>query len=183
VKELKPTLLLMAGLPGSGKSTLANAVGRRLAWPVIDKDTIKSGLLELGADEELASEASYELLHQLARDIVLGQELPVVLDTPSSYERVIETCTGIAEEAGGVLCIVLCEASRKTRAERLANRERMPSHVLEIDDEAEAAIQRRFQKLPKHTLRVSTEGPAEDLVDEVVSFVLHLENISDESDG
>ena len=171
----------MAGLPGSGKSTLANAVGRRLAWPVIDKDTVKSGLLDLGAPEELAAEASYELLHRLARDIVMNQGLPVILDTPSSYERVIETCSRIAEEADGVLCIVLCEATRETRAHRLSTRNRASSHIIEIDDEAEAAIQRRFDKLPKDTLRISTEEPAEDLVDEVVSFVLHLENLSEES--
>ena len=88
----KPVLILMAGLPGSGKSTLALAVGRRLNWPVIDKDTVKSGLLDLGAEEELAAQASYVLLHEFARDLVVGQGLSVVLDTPSSYERVIETC-------------------------------------------------------------------------------------------
>jgi predicted kinase len=170
----------MAGLPGSGKSTLANAVGRRLAWPVIDKDTIKSGLLELGADEDLAARASYTLLHDLARDIVMGQGLPVILDTPSSYEEVVETCTQIAEEAGGVLCIVLCEASRETRARRLASRERRSSHVVAIDDEAEAAISERFDRLPAATLHLSTEGPAEELIDEVVSFVFHLGNLATE---
>jgi predicted kinase len=164
----------MAGLPGSGKSTLANAVGRRLAWPVIDKDTIKSGLLDIGADEEIAAKASYTLLHDLARDIVMGQGLSVILDTPSSYQEVVKTCMKIAEEADGVLCIVFCDAGVETRRQRLASRERLASHVTEIDPKAEAAIRRRFRKLPAETLHVSTEGPAEELVDEVVSFVFHL---------
>ncbi len=168
----KPVLILMAGLPGSGKSTLALAVGRRLNWPVIDKDTVKSGLLDLGAEEELAAQASYVLLHEFARDLVVGQGLSVVLDTPSSYERVIETCSKIAEEGDGALCIVLCEASVDTRAERLRTRNRRSSHVAAVDPEAEAVITKRFEKLPKTALRLSTEGPAEDLIDEVVYFAM-----------
>ena len=166
----------MAGLPGSGKSTLALAVGRRLGWPVIDKDTVKSGLLDLGADEELAAQASYVLLHEFARDLVVGQGLSVILDTPSSYTRVIKTCTDIAESAGGALCIVLCEATLVTRAERLRTRERRASHITDIDRRAEAVLRRNFNKLPKTTLRLSTEGPADDLVDEVVAHALKAGN-------
>jgi predicted kinase len=177
--DTKPTLLLMAGLPGSGKSTLANAVGLRLAWPVIDKDTIKSGLLEIGASEAVAAKASYTLLHDLARDIVMGQGLSVILDTPSSYNEVVKTCTRIAAEAEGVFCIVLCEASDETRSRRLAARKRRRSHVAGIDAGAEAVIKRRFKRLPQPRLHLSTEGPSEDLVDEVVSFVFHLNNVAD----
>jgi predicted kinase len=166
----------MAGLPGSGKSTLALAVGMRLGWPVIDKDTVKSGLLDLGADEELAAQASYVLLHEFARDLVVGQGLSVILDTPSSYERVIKTCTEIAESAGGALCIVLCEATLETRAERLRTRERRSSHITAIDKKAETVLRRRFSKLPKSTLRLSTEGPAEELVDEVVAYAVRAGN-------
>ena len=170
----KPVLILMAGLPGSGKSTLAQAVGRRLGWPVIDKDTVKSGLLDLGAEEELAAQASYVLLHDFARDLVQGQGLSVILDTPSSYERVVKTCTEIAKDANGALCIVLCEATLETRAERLRTRERRASHVTGIDAEAEAEIAKRFEKLPKGTLRLSTEGPADELVDEVVAHAVRV---------
>ena len=164
----------MAGLPGSGKSTLALAVGRRLGWPVIDKDTVKSGLLEIGAEEELAARASYVLLHEIAQDLVAGQALSIILDTPSSYERVIEACTRIAEDAGGELCIVLCEATVETRAQRLASRERRPSHIVAIDEKAEREIQKRFEKLPDDVLRLSTEGPADELVDAVVEHVMYV---------
>ena len=165
----------MAGLPGSGKSTLALAVGQRVGWPVLDKDTIKSGLLELGAEEDLAAQASYVLLHELAQDIVETQGQSVILDTPSSYERVFETCRQIAAKADATLRIVLCEATRETRAHRLATRKRRASHVAAIDDVAEAAIQRVFDELPPDVFRISTEGPPEDIVDEVVMFAMSLE--------
>jgi predicted kinase len=56
------TLVLLAGLSGSGKTTLALAIGKRLGWPVLDKDSVRSPLLELGAPEELAGQASYVVL-------------------------------------------------------------------------------------------------------------------------
>src|SRR5690606_1410752 len=103
-------------------------------------------------------------------------------DTPSSYERVIQTCREIDDEAGAALCIVMCDASKETRAERLRTRERRSSHVTGIDDEAEAVIRERFSKLPKSALRLSTEGPADELVDEVVAYVLAAGNKEDDED-
>jgi predicted kinase len=164
-------LVLMAGLPGSGKSTLALAVGRHLGWPVLDKDTVKSTLLSIDAEEELAAKASYVLLDELARDFMVGQGLSVVLDTPASYEVVFETTQQIAEDAGGSLLVVLCEAPRAIRAERLQSRERRPSHVVAIDDEAEVVIEARFEQLPPGTLRVSTEGAPDALVQKIVSVL------------
>lgn len=167
----RPVLVLMAGLPGSGKSTLALAVGRYLGWPVLDKDTVKSTLLSIGAEEDLAAKASYVLLDEMARDFLVGQGLSVILDTPSSYEEVLESTQRITEDAGGSLLVVLCEAPRAIRAERLASRERQLSHVVAIDDEAEVVIEARFEQLPPGTLRVSTEGAPDALVQKIVALL------------
>jgi predicted kinase len=171
-----PVVLLMAGLPGSGKSTLAKAAGRGLGWPVLDKDTVKSTLLELGAGEDLAARASYVLLEELARDLVVEQGLSVILDTPSSYEEVIEAAQRIAADAGGTLRVVLCEAPRETRAKRLATRKRRASHVMEIDEDAEALIQRRFERLPQDAVRLWTEGPPNGMVEQIVALMRHTED-------
>jgi predicted kinase len=158
----------MAGLPGSGKSTLAIALGRRLGWPVLDKDTVKSTLLCLGAAEELAALASYRLLDELARDLAVDQEMSVIIDSPSSYEEAVDAAQAIAREAGGTLQVVLCRAPRATRAHRLATRDALPSHVAEIDLEAELVIERRFDRLPDSTIKVTTSEPPDKLVDEIV---------------
>jgi predicted kinase len=167
-----PVLLLMAGLPGSGKSTLAMALGGRLGWPVLDKDTVKSTLLELGAEEDLAARASYLLLDALARDLLVDQGLSVIVDSPTSYEQAIQAAQGIVAEAGGVLQIVLCRAPQATRARRLASRDPLPSHVVEIDQEAEDAMERVFDRLPEGAVEVETAGGSpEDVVEEIVSIL------------
>jgi len=162
----------MAGLPGSGKSTVALAVGRRLRWPVLDKDTVKSTLLKLGADEDLAARASYIVLDELARDLVVKQGLCAIIDSPSSYLEAIEAAQRIADDAGGVLKVVLCEASPRERSRRLKTRPRKASHVTEVDRPEELVIEQRFLNLPPDTIRVCTEDPAEDLIEHILTEVL-----------
>ncbi|MEO7077131.1 MAG: AAA family ATPase [Ktedonobacterales bacterium] len=75
----------MAGLPGAGKTTLA--LGRALGWPVVDKDTLKSSLLDGDVPEELAGPASYKLLLAMGRDLCARQGLTVILDSPWTFRR------------------------------------------------------------------------------------------------
>ena len=56
----RPVLVLMKGPPGSGKSTIAQELGRRLRWPVIDKDVFRDLL-----PDELGG-LSYEAMLDLA---------------------------------------------------------------------------------------------------------------------
>ena len=183
--SLGPVVLLMAGLPGSGNSTLAKAAGRGLGWPVLDKDTVKSTLLELGADEDLAARASYVMLEELARDLVVEQGLSVILDTPSSYEEVLEGVQRIADDGGATLRVVLCEAPKETRAKRLATRKRRVSHVVEIDEDAEALIQKRFERLPQDAVRLWTEGAPDGMAAQIVALMRHSarDTASETGDG
>jgi predicted kinase len=177
-----PTLVLMAGLPGSGKSTLAVALGRRLGWPVLDKDTIKSGLLGIGVGEDLAGPASYVRLYELSRDLVLGQRLSVILDSPAAYPQVIERTGKTCLEAGARLKVVLCLAERATRNRRMQERTPMPSQPaisarrgdnLARDGFALAGRGReRFVHLPEATMALDTERPVGGLVEEAMAYVL-----------
>lgn len=89
--RLIPSLILIGGPPGSGKTTLATALARNLKIPIIDKDTIKSTLLGLGVQHELASKASYELLLPLVSDI-LAAGVTIIIDAPGKYRSFLERC-------------------------------------------------------------------------------------------
>src|SRR5947207_8457854 len=111
--ECKHTLVLMAGLPGAGKTTLAAALGRTLQWPVLDKDWLKSSLLnqDLGTSMEITGTIAYELLFAMAEDLLVRQLLSIILDTPARYPFILNRANKLAQEAGAQLKVVLCRAN------------------------------------------------------------------------
>jgi predicted kinase len=91
-----PFLLQMAGVPGSGKSALARLIGRRTGAVVLDKDVLKTAVLEAGVAEDVrAGGIAYETFFALA-DHLLGQDVAVVLDSPSFYESIPAKGSAIA---------------------------------------------------------------------------------------
>jgi predicted kinase len=172
-----PTLLLMAGLPGSGKSTLALTLGRELGWPVLDKDTVKTTLLQLGAEELLAGRASYEVLFDLARDLVVTQRLSIIMDWPSVYPRVIEVSRSIVADARGTLRVVYCSADLETRERRTMDRVSRISQRGHPDRPAtkrwhsDGDGREHFPFLPPDTLTMITDRPAEVLTAELLPLL------------
>jgi 8-oxo-dGTP pyrophosphatase MutT (NUDIX family)/predicted kinase len=104
IRRSRPTLLLMKGPPGSGKSTLARELGRRLRWPVIDKDVFRDLL-----PDELGG-LSYEAMLDLAeRQMALG--LSVVADSPLGYGTGYRKALDIARRTEATMLVVECECS------------------------------------------------------------------------
>ncbi len=163
-----PTLVLMAGQAGAGKTTLALALGSRLGWPVIHKDTVKSGLLELGASEDLAGQASYTLLYDLARDLLVTQARSLIIDSATLYRRAIEVNSEIVAEAGGRLRVLLCKADIETRQQRVGVRQSRLSGALELDSAREAMS---FAHLPATTLTLNTDSAPEGLIGQALAYV------------
>lgn len=95
------TLLAMKGPPGSGKSALARALGRRLGWPLIDKDDIRDL-----TDAEPPG-LSYRAMLNIARRQLL-QGLSVICDSPLGYRRTYDSAARIAAETGATLAVIEC---------------------------------------------------------------------------
>jgi len=82
-------VIQMAGFPGSGKSTISKEVAKRLNAIVIDKDILKSSMLENGLSNETSSKLAYDVMFDLGK-FYLEQGRSIVLDTPCYYDEIIE---------------------------------------------------------------------------------------------
>jgi 8-oxo-dGTP diphosphatase len=102
--EGRSMLVLMKGPPGSGKSTIARELGRRLGWPVIDKDAVRDLLPgELGG-------VSYEAMLALAeRQLSIG--LNVIADSPLGYGRAYAKAGAASASTGARMVVIECDCS------------------------------------------------------------------------
>ena len=166
-----PTLVLMAGPPGAGKSMLALAISDVLRWPVIDKDTLKSTVLDANVPEEIAGKLSYDLLFAIGRDLLVQQRLSVVLDSPAGYPVVSEWATETASLAGADLKVIVCLADRDVRNRRLRDRVARPSQWrtdMQPDDDS---WRERLAFLPRHALVLDTVRPLPELTAVAVAYL------------
>ena len=165
-----PTLVLMAGLPGAGKTTLALALGKELGWPVLDKDTVKTTLLEAAVPEAVAGPASYLVPLALCRDLVVQQKLSVIFDSPALYPANIAQAQGIAEASGGTLKIIYCQAGGVLRNQRLALRTRRLSQM-GSDPTSDAEGSARFAHLPPERLDLLMDRPLAELTADALAYI------------
>ncbi|MEX2159889.1 MAG: AAA family ATPase [Dehalococcoidia bacterium] len=121
-------LLQMAGAPGSGKSALARLIGERSGAVVIDKDVLKTAALDAGVqDGERAGAIAYEGLFALAGHL-LGQDMAVVLDSPSFYDTIPARGAAIAEAREVPYYFIECICADVTElSRRLKERPRLRS--------------------------------------------------------
>ena len=165
------TLVLMAGPPGSGKTTLALMLSRALGWPVVDKDTLKSPMLKAGVPEDIAGPASYDLMFEVGRDLLVRQGLSAILDSPAGYPEVIERAEELARDAGAGLNVVLCLADRDVRNRRLAGRVSEASQWTMDTEILDDGSERWLPLVPASSFTIRTESEVEGLVPSVIEYL------------
>ena len=153
------TLVLMAGLPGAGKTSLAYALGRKLGWQVIDKDTYKEVLVKYGLDDEQAGKAAYELSFAQIRTFLIHQQISAILDCAALQHFILDEVTEILSNTNRVqLKVILCVADRDLRNHRLRTRRYQPTSI-RVDPATIPDYLRYFEHLPKNTLIIQTNVP------------------------
>lgn len=158
-------LVALKGLPGTGKSTLAQGLGRRLGWPVLDKDDFMDP-----PDSALA----YDLLFRLCGRL-LGQGLNVVCDSPLMYPSLYAQAQRTATEAGARLLVLSChlaEGEHRRRVERL-HQPGLPAHKIATWPGMQAYIQGLSPyAVDVACLELDLGQPLADVVEQAVAWVL-----------
>ncbi len=117
---------MFKGSPGVGKSALSRTLGKRLSWPVVDKDDFSDVLINIEGYGPLAYESMFSVAESL-----LNQGFSVICDSPLRGEVGYLRAQTLAQQAAAELrvlnCILSDEALWKVRLE---TRQRRPAHVL-----------------------------------------------------
>ena len=165
VQASSQTLLLLKGHPATGKSTLANALARRLAWPLIDKDDIKDYIYQ----QENSGYISGEIMWRIVRhQLELG--LNVIVDSTLAYPSLYEVGRQLAEEHNAHLLVVETQVLQAEWQARLDNRRNEPATHRTTGWEAMQQLLTfyndswRYAIAPHHHLIVDTSQPTETTV-------------------
>jgi predicted kinase len=140
---VRPRLIVVTGPPATGKTGLARDLARRLAIPILEKDTLKERLYEvLGHGEELEDrieEAALALLFSVVESQLRAGTTVLV---ESNFDgRQAGTFRHLHDEYPHDLVQVHCakppDEVERSFAERSASGRRHPGHGDEPEDAAE----------------------------------------------
>ena len=162
-------LVLLKGHPATGKSTLAQALARRGAWPLIDKDDIKDFTAELPSGNRLAYDIMWRLVETELR---LG--LSVVVDSPLSYPAGYATGQALACRYAARLLVVETTVTPGEWQQRLEERRRGPAgHKIGSWSAMQELLRAydgcwRYPIDARHHLRIDTREPVDTCVAQVL---------------
>jgi predicted kinase len=119
----------MHGHPGSGKSLVARGLAGATGATILDRDVVKSTMLEYGHEDDDIAPVAYEVCLRLAGEIA-RQGHSVILDSTAYYPIIRNRGRQFAEEAsaGYYIIDVVCSDEKELRR-RLADRDNKPSQI------------------------------------------------------
>lgn len=144
-------LLQMSGFPGSGKSTLAQRIAKHTNSIVIDRDVIKSSMLNSGIKDQLLADASYLVVFDLA-GYYLSKGISVIIDTPCYYKNTVNNGLELCSKHNSVYKYIECKVDSYEEIERrIKTRKRLATQI------SETTRERYNNSLDKSVKPVSTD--------------------------
>ena len=109
-------IIQMHGHPGSGKSLVARGIAGATGAIVLDRDVVKSTMLEYGHDDDDIAPVAYEICLRMAGEIA-RQGYSVILDSTAYYPIIRNRGRQYAEEAnaGYYIVDVVCTDEEELR--------------------------------------------------------------------
>jgi predicted kinase len=181
-------LVQMSGTPGAGKSTIARELVRRRRLVALDLDVVQSSLMDNGEYDVdnlgVLKRASYGVVKALAADI-LAQGVGVVIDSPCSYDVLLDDGQALAAKYGVPYRYIECVSDDIPLLDsRLRSRPALRSQRLSVDTppvDLPADLTRSGTELfahwignmvrPDTYLRLDTTRPLDVCVAEALTFL------------
>ncbi|MBU5439193.1 ATP-binding protein [Tissierella sp. MSJ-40] len=128
-------LLQMAGYPGGGKSTISKMIAKHLNVIVIDRDIIKTSMINSKVPNDIVADASYSVVFDLA-EFYLDMNISVIIDTPCYYEESLNNGIKIAKMYGAAYKYIECKVEDYSIIkERISSRNGLVSQIKNTTEE------------------------------------------------
>jgi adenylate kinase family enzyme len=170
----------MAGFPGSGKSTLAKEISKHIDdVVVIDRDVIKSSMMESGVDLNIVNDASYKLVFALC-NYYLSINMNVIIDTPCFFEATLENGIEIAQKHGAEYKYIECRLEDFNEVcNRLENRESSLSQIKSAEVEKFLAALERSKKPTNYKyVIIDSSLPIKSYIKGVLDYLERFDQIA-----
>jgi predicted kinase len=118
---VKPTFVVVSGLPGTGKTYFCNKLAERLPFIILESDALRKTLYPTPVYSSQESSHLFQVVHQLIEGL-LKKGIPLILDATNLSERYREYLYNIADRLSVKLILVRVEAPPEVVYQRLKSR-------------------------------------------------------------
>ncbi len=118
---VKPTFIVVSGLPGTGKSYFCGKLAERLRFVVLESDALRKTLFPVPGYSPEESARLFRALHRLIEGL-LKKGVSLILDATNLSERNRERLYNIADRLEAKLVLVRVEAPPEVVYARLKSR-------------------------------------------------------------
>jgi predicted kinase len=169
---VKPTFIVVSGLPGTGKSYFSNKLAQRLPFAILESDALRKILFPSPSYSSVESSRLFRTLHHLIEGL-LSQGIPLILDATNLSERFRERLYNIADRLDVKLIMVRVEAPQQMVYERLKSRqeEASPANKSDADWSVYEKMRSTVQKIRRNHYAVDTSRDITPVLDKVVREV------------
>lgn len=172
-----PKLIIACGLPGVGKTTFAKELSKRLKIACIHKDSIKERFFEsmnMSSLEEskMIGKPVIDVLFRLTEE-QLKNGVDLIIEAPFNFPEDYPLFEKWQKEYSLALYAVICSINADERKRRFQKRERHHAHH-DIDRKHIRSMGQQnyeydYAEIPGKQIRITTDKPVSELVEEVVS--------------
>ena len=169
---VKPTLIVVSGLPGTGKSYFCNKLAERLSFIILESDALRKTLFLSPTYSLPESSRLFQAIHRLIQDL-LKKGTPAILDATNLSERHREHLYHIVDQLEAKLILVRVEAPPDVVYQRLKAR----SAGTDEDSHSDAdwtvfqKMQPMAQKIRRNHYAVDTSRDITPVLDKIVREV------------
>jgi predicted kinase len=167
--RVKPSLIMVSGLPGTGKSFFCGKLAEKLPFLVLASDALRRILFPTPQYTEQENKRLFPACHILIEEL-LGKGIPVIFDATNLLEHHREYLYRAAERVGAKLILVWVEAPPEVVRQRLLARKAaaVPQSDSEAGWETYNRMKPRTEKISRNHLVVDTSQDITGAVDKIV---------------